>query len=365
MAITELDVGGAEKALVRIARGLKSWGWHVQVISVRDAGPLTKELQEFGIPVLALGCGGLFDVRAVWRMKNALVRQKPDVLLTFLNQANLAGRIAGRWARVPKILSGIRVADRRWSVIIPERMTCGLVDHYVAVSHAVSQVHGSLCGIRAEQIAIIPNGVDLEAIVQSARTERESLQCGPDDFIILSVGRLSPQKAPMDLLSAFEKLKRGYQDPLRPLKLVFAGDGPLRSSLQKQIAASSLGDSVSLLGWRSDVWGVMKASDVLVLTSHWEGLPNVILEAQAAELPVIASAVDGCTELIADKHSGRLFSSGATEDLAQILAEVIARPQDAASMAATALAEVREKFTWDICVEQYHALLLRTGTQKS
>jgi len=365
MAITELDVGGAEKALVRIARGLQSRGWDVQVISVRDAGRLANELQEFGIPALALGCGGLFDVRAVWRMKSALLSQKPDVLLTFLNQANLAGRIAGRWARVPKILSGIRVADRRWSIIIPERLTSCLVDSYVAVSHAVSQVHGRLCGIRAEQLTVIPNGVDLEAIQQSALTERKSVHCEPNDFIILSVGRLSPQKAPMDLLSAFELLKQGYQDPLRPLKLIFVGDGPLRSSLQEKIAASSLQDSVSLLGWRSDVWGLMKAADVLVLTSHWEGLPNVILEAQAAGLPVIASRVDGCPELIKDKLSGRLFPCGATEELARILAEMIAQPEDAASMAATAFNEVRQKFSWDTCVEQYDSLLRRTCAQKS
>ena len=368
MAITELDIGGAEKALVRIAQGLQSRGWDVQVISLRDSGPLAAEREGSGIPVLALGCGGLTDVRAVWRMKRALVSRNPDILLTFLHQANLVGRLAGRWARVPRIISGIRVADRRWSVIIPERLTSRLVDHYVAVGHAVSRKHAGLCGIRSERFTVIPNGVDMETIRQSPSTDRKSLPVGPNDVVILSVGRLSQQKAPMDLLSAFQLLQRGHQDPSRPLRLVFVGDGPLRSSLQKAIDVSSFRDSVFLLGWRSDVWGLMKSSDMLVLTSHWEGLPNVILEAQSAGLPVIASSVDGCPELITDKLSGRLFPCGATDELARILAEFIARPQEAAAMAATASAVVREKFSWDTCVEQYHSLLrscLGPSNQKS
>ena len=361
MSINELDVGGAEKAFVRIAVGLRKRGWEVQVISIRDAGALTGALDEAGISVLALGCGGFADCRAVWRMKKALAKWRPDVLLTFLHQANIAGRLAGRLAGIPRVISGIRVADRRWSVSITERMTSGFVDRYVAVSHAIAKVHADICGIAADRFVVIPNGVDNAAIRQTLPADRKDLKCGSDDTIIISVGRLSPQKAPLDLLTAFEFLKSGRDDGARPMKLLFAGDGPLRPALERQIAAKSLQDSVYLLGWRSDVWSLMKAADVMVLASHWEGLPNVILEAQAAGLPVVASGVDGCLELIRDMQNGRLFPCGQTEVLARILAEVIDRPLEAASMAATARLEVETRFTWDACIEQFHSLL--TGVE--
>ena len=127
MAITELDVGGAERAFVQIAIGLKSRGWDVNVISLRDAGPLAETLRQAGIQVDALHCGGPADFRAIGRMKHALQKNLPAVLLTFLHQANMVGRIAAKRANVKNVICGVRVADRRWSVRIPEMLTKHLV----------------------------------------------------------------------------------------------------------------------------------------------------------------------------------------------------------------------------------------------
>ncbi|MEJ7591485.1 MAG: glycosyltransferase [Planctomycetaceae bacterium] len=135
--------------------------------------------------------------------------------------------------------------------------------------------------------------------------------------------RLSPQKAPLDVVEAFDELRR--LDPTGHVhrKLVFVGDGPLLPAVEKLIRKRRLEDHVHLLGWRSDVASVMKAATVLVLASKWEGLPNVILESQAAGLPVVASAVDGCLEVIDEGRTGRLFPPGDTQRLAHILQELL------------------------------------------
>ena len=105
--ITELDPGGAERALVRIAVGLRELGWEVNVVSLRDAGSLASPLRAADIPVRALECGGFLDIRAVLRLRQVLKEQQTRLLVCFLHQANIVGRIAGRLAGVPVVVSGI------------------------------------------------------------------------------------------------------------------------------------------------------------------------------------------------------------------------------------------------------------------
>ena len=372
MAITELDVGGAERAFVRIAIGLKSLGWSVRVISLRDAGPLAEPMLQAGISVDALQCGGAADLRAIRRMKQALLNNPPSVLLTFLHQANIAGRLAAQRAGVRTVVCGVRVADRRWSVRIPEWLTKRHVAHYVAVSRSVAQVHRDVCGIFSERINTIYNGVDLKSIDAAVAVSRSELRCNDDDQVILCVGRLSPQKAPLDVVEAFDELQRLDPAGHRHRKLVFVGDGPLQPAVEKLILKKRLGDHVRLLGWRSDVASVMKAATVLVLASKWEGLPNVILESQAAGLPVVASAVDGCLEVIDDGQTGRLFPAGDTRRLAQILQELLVSrngsidPQrETLVRLATNAHASAARFSWEKCVAEYDALLRKLQSAES
>jgi glycosyltransferase involved in cell wall biosynthesis len=358
MAITELDVGGAERAFVQIAIGLQSRGWVV------NAGVLAEPLRQAGISVEALNCGGITDVRAIGRMTRELKESPPSVLLTFLNQANIVGRLAAKRAGVTAVVSGIRVADRRWIVRIPEVMTKQLVTRYVAVSRSVADVHCQLCGIEPDRIEVIYNGVDLPGIDGAGAIPRSELGCNQDDQLILCVGRLSEQKSPLSIIEAFDELRRLDPTGFSRRKLLFLGDGPLRPTLKKQISNRQLENHVHLLGWRSDVASVMKSATLLVLASKWEGLPNVILEAQAAGLPVVASAVDGCTELIDDGRTGRLFPMGDTRKLAHVLLELLESRDDSDNAAQQSLTRFANNarqfvsgFSWEKCVDQYDTML--------
>lgn len=356
LAITELDPGGAEKAFVRIALGLSQRNWTVHVVSLRDRGALAETLAAAGISVTALNCGGAMDLRAITRLSRLLQQQRPDALLTFLHQANLVGRLAGQWAGIPLIVSGVRVADRRTAVSWPERLTKRYVDHYVAVSAAVAATHGELCRIPSETMSVIRNGVDVAAIRQAPPVSRESLGLRQEDQVVLFVGRLTQQKAPGNLLAAFGALPTEIRNRAR---LVFVGEGPLKQSLAAEIRAAGLEDRVSLSGWRPDVAGIMKSCDVLVLPSLWEGQPNVVAEALAAGLRVIASDVDGVRELLGNSPRNALVIPGDVPSLTTRLAAFLQRP--AGELQAEALPELP---SWEATTHQYDQLLRRCLAEK-
>lgn len=353
--ITELDVGGAENAFARIAVGLHRRGWTVRVISLRDAGPLAKGIMDAGIPVTALNCGGMADLRAVRRLANALRSAPSDVLLCFLNQANIYGRLArcvlrftDRAAEPRLLVSGVRVADRRASVVWPDRLTSRLCDHYIAVSPSVARLHAELCSISADRISTICNGVDLlpdHDVVTGHSSET---------FELLYVGRLVPQKAPLDLLQAFSQLPALLRERCR---LSFVGDGPLRESIQKTAAQYGISHLVHLHGRSDDVRLLMRRADLLVLPSLWEGLPNVVLESMAEGLPVLATEVDGIRDLIVPGETGWLVRPGDPASLSRAMEVAISDPDLRRTFAKNAQHVVTQKFSWNLCVERYDRLL--------
>lgn len=344
--ITELDVGGAEKALARIAIGLKQKLWQVRVISLRDTGKMAQPLIDAGIEVTALECGRFSDVRTLFRLMAELKRHRPDILVCFLHQANFYGRLAARRLGIPNV-SGIRVADRRRSVVWTERLTKRLVDQYVAVGETTGRVHSELCHIPPDRMLCIPNGVDAPSGTIPATV-------APNHHKLLFVGRLTTQKAPLDLLEAFAQLPTELRQQSH---LTYAGDGELRAELETRITELGLSDSVELLGQCSNVPELMRSATLLVLPSLWEGMPNVVLEAMASELPIVATAVDGTTELITPGKTGWLVSPSCPNELSAAIAEALRAPETRKAYAKSAQAVALNEFSWEITIERYEQLL--------
>lgn len=357
MVITELDIGGAEKAFVRLAQGLVFAGWNVRVICLRGPGPLGQVLQDREIPVEYLNCGGFLDVRAPFRLAASLRAQRPHLVLSFLHHANVASRIGCRLAGIPLHVSGIRVADRRFSVMLTEYLTARWTTHCVAVSQQVAASHRRISRLAESKISVIRNGVDWEQFTQQPPADRRQFGFDDSDYVILSVGRLEPQKDPETLLHAFRILQAQQSVLPRQIRLLFVGDGQLRSLLQHRVKMYELENIVQFAGWRPDAASLIRMADALVLASRWEGLPNVLLEAQAAGTPVIASAVDGCLDLVDDQLTGRLFEPGNAERLATSLLMQITQPHKAARMAQEAQQQIRQHYSWQTCIENYHSLL--------
>ena len=346
--ITELDRGGAEKALVRVATGLHQRGWDVNVVSLRDAGCLARGLETADISVEALNCGGALDIRAVFRLCSVLKTKQPKILVCFLHQANIIGRIAAWLAGVPTMVSGIRVADRRLAVIWADRLTRRLTRKYVAVSRSVAELHREKCGIDVEDMAVIYNGVDIPESCPVRLSRQDS------EFRILFVGRLTPQKRPHNLLRAVAS----FPEQLRKRTFVdFLGEGVLRGSLEHDISMAGLSKNVRLHGQQTNVTEWMTRADVLALPSAWEGLPNVVLESMAHGLPVVATAVDGLGELIESGETGWLVPPNDVAALAHHLTLVSDDSELRSAVARRAFEAVQQRFHWDTTILSFDKLL--------
>ena len=161
--ITDLDDGGAERALVQLVAGLDRSRWEPRLFCLSGEGVLAEELSGADVPVTCLGAKSSRSLSVVFRLAFALRDFHPALLQTYLYHANMAGRIAGRIARVPVIVSGIRVAEQRSRLRLwLDCVTRGIVDHHVCVSEAVATFSRQRSRLSEDKITVISNGVDAE-----------------------------------------------------------------------------------------------------------------------------------------------------------------------------------------------------------
>jgi glycosyltransferase involved in cell wall biosynthesis len=206
------------------------------------------------------------------------------------------------------------------------------VDRRIAVSHTVAASYNSGGG----RLDIVPNGITPKAPSRTREEVRAALGVSPDQKLLLTIARFTAQKGYDVLVDAVPAVVAA----LPGAKFVLVGDGPEQGAISTAVAAAHLQDSVMLLGPRSDVPDLLAAADLFVLPSHFEGLPLALLEAMAAQVPVVATAIGGVIEALGKEHA-HLVPPGDTQALA---AAIIAALSDAAARAALAQA-ARERFS--------------------
>lgn len=359
--ITELDDGGAERAFVRIATGLDRSRWQVAVYCLSERGPLAEPLEQAGIEVTCLGLpqgpSGVFSKlwrawQAVQQLTNEFIERPPMLVQTFLFHANVIGRLAANAAKIRNVVSGIRVAERRsrWRLTF-DRATQGSVAKHVCVSEAVAKFSIEQSGLDPNKIIVIPNGVDFDRFQKAEPIEWQTLGLPSDAQVILSVGRLEAQKDPRSLLLAFGQIAAEFP----AAHLIFVGNGHLKDELSGEAHLKGLGARVHCVGRRSDVAQLLRASQVFALASQWEGMPNVVLEAAAAGTPIVATTVEGVSELLPSNEFGMLVKPGSASDLAAALRQILSDPT-AARQRADCLQQRIASFSWESVIRRYDEL---------
>jgi glycosyltransferase involved in cell wall biosynthesis len=351
--ITDLDPGGAERALVQIATGLAARGWETSVYCLSGPGELAAPLREAGIPVECLGARSPYAWHVVRRLTHALRRYRPALLQTFLFHANLSGRWAAWRAGVPTTVCGLRVAERDapWRMRV-DRWSQSLVRMNVCVSQGVADFAIREVGLPPNKVCVIRNGVEFERFAQARAVDWTSYGLPQDATVLLFIGRLHPQKGPELLLEAATP----WLNQQSSLHLVYVGEGPLRAELEQQIENRSVRSRVHLLGRCPDVAPLLKGAAMLALPSRWEGLPNVLLEAMAAGCPVIATDVEGSREVLSHGENGLLCRVNSVAELREAIGRLWASPELRRSLAERSQDIVSEHFTWMSVVESYDRL---------
>ncbi len=357
LVITDLDVGGAEWVLTNLALKLDRRRWHPSVLALAPEGKLATTLREAGIDTECLGVNPRRPMQAVVRLAKALRQRKPWLVQSFLFHANLASRLAAPGAGCPWVVSGLRVAEREkswhWKL---DRATTLLSAGSVCVSQGVLRFTRDVAGIDPARLVVIPNAVDTTPFDVAEPASRASLGIPDEAQLALFVGRLEAQKAPFVLIEAAEVVAAQVPN----WHLALAGDGHDREALQRRIGSSPLlADRVHLLGARTDVPSLLKAADLLVLPSLWEGMPNVVLEAMASRLAVVATAVEGTEDLVRAGETGWLVPPGSAPALAQALLEAASDRERRERFGRQGRARIEAEFTWEKLVESYESLWAR------
>jgi starch synthase (maltosyl-transferring) len=351
LTITDLDVGGAERALVALARGIDRRKWAPTVIGLEPEGALASVLRDAGVAATCLGCSSRRPWQVVARLASALRQTGAELAQSFMFHANLATRLAAPLAGVPWVVGGLRVAERqkRWHLLL-DRGTIGLSTGSVCVSRGVFEFSRAVGALPAERLTFIPNGVDVD-LYDGVRPFPLGLPEGSQ--VALFVGRLHVQKGVADLLEAAVIVTSTRPD----WHLVIVGRGPLEQALRVRAdAIPELAGRVHWLGHREDVPSLMKAADVLVLPSHWEGMPNVVLEAMAAGLAVVATDVEGTVDLVTPSETGWLVPAGSPRRLAEALLEAARDPARTRGFGEGGRAKVEAQFSPSAVVAAYDAL---------
>jgi glycosyltransferase involved in cell wall biosynthesis len=346
----------------RLAHGLAERGHQVRVASLMSGGGVAKELESSGIPVVSLEADRVGGGRAALSLLTHLRADHVDVLHAFLFHSNLLGRMIGCVARVPAVIASERSVESSkaaWRVWA-DRLTWRLADRWTANAQEVSRVLQRREKVDPDRIEVIPNGIDLAyfAAPVSASAFRSRYRLDVQDRVVLCAGRLDPMKGQHTLLEAFHVVLQDEPDA----RLCLVGDGPLRPALERRAGELKLGDRVVFAGTLADVRCAFAAAELLVLPSVEEGLPGIVMEAQAAGVPVVATAVGGTPELIQHDRTGLLVPPRDSVALAAAILRLLRSRELCQRLSAAAGAGIQNLSTErmvDATVVMYQALLSR------
>ena len=345
-----LDIGGAERVVVRTASGLRASGYDATILGFRrGSGQLAAEARTAGLDVHALSNGSSRNPILVPRLLAWLRSHQPDAVLSYMFHANVAARLVGRLAGVRCIITSERVVG--WETplrIAINRATCGLSDVITTNSAAGVEFWSRQLALPAERVVLIYNGVD------TARFQPAASAKAGAPVVMGNLARLHAANGHTTLVDALGRLAR---EALPEWRCDIAGDGPERQRLEQQCQSLGLDARVRFLGHSSSPEEFLRRLDLYVQPSAVAGMSNAVLEAMATGLPVVATAVGGTAEAIVDGASGLLVPGGDATAMATALRSLLQRADLRRQLGSAARTRVEGQFSVDRMVADTIALI--------
>ncbi len=355
--ITDSGFAGAERQVHDLAIAMASRGWSVGAISMLPLDEQFADLAALNIRTGSLNMSrGVPDPRALLRLRRLLREWKPDVLHGHMVHANLLARLSRLLVHTPVVLSTMHNQDEgsQWRYYA-YRLTDRLNDLTTTVSALAVAEAVRRHAVSIERIRLVPNGIVTDGYQPdpAARAETRASLGVQDDFVWLALGRLDEAKDYPNMIAAFERIATDRPEA----RLLIAGAGPLEKDLASWIQAAGLAGRAVPLGLRTDAPRLLQAADGYVLSSAWEGLPMVLLEAGASELPVVATDVGGSRDAVLDDVSGFLVPARAPERLAEAMARLMSlTPAERALMGASGRNHIQSTFEMEKVADRWDAL---------
>jgi glycosyltransferase involved in cell wall biosynthesis len=315
--ITKLELGGAQKQLLGLINSLDKQRYSIFLFTAKDGLLISEAALIEGVILkkskfLERLINPLKDILALFEIYCFIKKNRIQVVHTHSSKAGILGRLAAKLAKTPVIIHTVhgwsfndyQPASIRYLYIFLEKF-CATFTNKIIVVSKFDQDKGLENSVgKKNQYALIRYGLDAQVFKDAGRRSqsRQLLGLSDTDLVVGMVACFKPQKAPLDFIALAGLIKKDFPDT----KFVLVGDGQLRKKVDIRIKQLNLGGQVILTGWHNDIPLILSGLDVFVLTSLWEGLPIVILEAMAAGVALVATDTGGIAEIVVNGTTGYL-----------------------------------------------------------
>jgi glycosyltransferase involved in cell wall biosynthesis len=382
--------GGAERQWAYLAQSLRTAGYRVTFVTFSLSGegchyralldgsnipildtsmmnsaeiarnlPTTPHLES----IIRLAAGA--PVERLLQLTAAFNLLKPKALFAQCDDPNTLGGIASQLCGVPRAVLSFRNYNpsrlgwffQDWYLPCYKLLARSGAVRFTGNSRSANDDYAAWIGVPRERVFLIPNAIDPELFYLPMQSEvariREELNIAVDQPVLLGVFRLQPEKDP----ETFVEVVRYLVNVMPNLRVLLAGIGPMRTQLEDRIGALGLARNFQFLGLRGDVNVLMGLADVLLHTSKLEGMPNVVIEAQLMETPVVATRIPGTIDVVLDSTTCSLHPVGDAHGLAQACIELLTNKAKAAEMGAAGRQHVLKSFPKSVLAEQFTNVL--------
>ena len=366
LIIDELEVGGSQRQLYLTATGLSARGWRVEVICLQPILAMERDFREAGISVHLILKKRQIDLQLVWALRQFLVRHGIGVVHAFSSTAEFYGSVAARLAGA-RFIGSIRNAAGPLPLLhrVGKRTADRLADAVIANARAGRDDAIDRRLVSERKVHVIPNGLDVKRFtVGDGERLKARLRFGVplDAPVIVSVGRLVVQKGWDTIVDVAREVMATHPTAV----FIAVGDGPLREAIDAHVTARAIGSRFIRIGECRDIRPALFAGDIYLHASRWEGMSNSIMEAMAAGLPVVASAIGGTPELVTDGTTGLLFPVDDVRAATERLCALIADPDLRRRLGARGRSLIETRYSANAMVSSvdglYRALLCGSAT---
>ena len=355
--VENMERGGLERAVIDLIAAQREAGHECRLVCLFDRGILADELSASGVSVEICDKRPGADLRALRRARDLL--RGGGVLHTHNAAAHYHAVLASAGLPLQRVVNtrhGMGESNPRSRRDWLYRRSMLRTDYAVAVCET-ARLHLQDSGVSPRSALLaIPNGIRTEgfraADGSASAWLRNELALPPHSRIIGTVGRLEPVKDQANLIRAFRKVRQTVPEAA----LVLVGDGALRAELEAIAAAEGVAEATRFLGDRSDVAQLLQGMDVFALSSVSEGYSIALLEACAAQLPIVATDVGGNREIVRDRRNGLLVPARNADALAAALAELLSSPAYAATMGQVGRQWVTQEGSFRTMASRYEVL---------
>jgi len=372
--IDNIEFGGGERVFSQIIRGLDKERFGVFVAS-NPGGIFEEKLTEVGIKIDPVCMTNRYNLGIISRLKKIIKTKDVRIVHSQGGRADFFARTAARISHAPIIISSIAMMVEGYDVsilrkslyVLMDRHTERWVDRFIILSEASRRTLIERHKIPPEKIVKIHNGIEIEEYhpdikeVKNKKSElRRELGLKSDVPVIGAIGRLVWQKGFEYLIQAIPQVIQAFPEA----KFLIVGEGPLRRGLEELSERQKIEDNIIFTGFRSDIKDILATIELLAMPSLLEGLPLVLLEGMAMAKPIVATRIDGITEVLENGETGLLVPAKNPHDLAEAIIEILKNKTKADLLGQNARKIVEEKFSVKRMVEQTELVYEKLLTEK-